>query len=124
MSKHSFDYFFCFKDLIYTSGLNVLFLIDYGFFSKEDLRWNNYTFTWLDNIQPILRNAENRFLKEKDNWIANLREKRSKLLIKLNDCLNRVRDLKQKERISEAESIVNDLKLMAQEIEEFNKEVS
>ena len=99
-------------------------MIDYGFFSKEDLRWNNYTFTWLDNIQPILRNAENRFLKEKDNWIANLREKRSKLLIKLNDCLNRVRDLKQKERISEAESIVNDLKLMAQEIEEFNKEVS
>jgi hypothetical protein len=123
MPNDNFDNFY-FKDLIYTSGLNVLFLIDYGFFSKEDLRWNNYTFTWLDNIQPILRNAENRFLKEKDNWITNLRDKRSKLLIKLNDCLNRVRDLKQKERISEAESIVNDLKLMAQEIEEFNKEVS
>lgn len=109
--------------MIHQSALNVLFLIDYATFTKDDLKWNNYVFTWIDTLQPILKNSENKLAKEKDNWIVKLKEKRAKLSIRLSDCLNRVRELKQKDRISEAEAISNELKSMSNDIDEFLKEV-
>ena len=100
-----------------------MFLVDYAFFSSEDVRWNNYTFTWYDNIQPILRNAEVKLLKEKDNWINKLRDKRAKLTMKLNECLTRIKEFKQRDKISDAEAIVTELQQMSADIEEFIKEV-
>ena len=101
-----------------------MFLVDYAFFSPEDIRWNNHTFTWYDNIQPILRNAEVKLLKEKDNWISKLRDKRAKLTMKLNECLARVKEFKQRDKISDAEAIVTELQQMSADIEEYIKEVS
>lgn len=111
------------KELIHESAQNVLFFLDYAIMSKDDLKWNNYTFTWYDNIQPMLRNTEIKLLKEKDTWIYKLRDKRGKLSIRLSDCINRVREFKLRDKIFEAEQINKELKDMTLEIEEFNKEV-
>lgn len=113
----------CIKELILESAQNVLFFLDYVFFSKEDLKWNNYTFTWHDNIQPILKNAEIKLLKEKDTWIYKLRDKRGKLSIRLSECLNRVKEFRLRDRISEAEDINRDLKEITVELDQFYKEV-
>jgi len=109
--------------LAYVSGLNVMFLIDYGYFTSEDLKWNNYTFTWYERIQPILLNTEIRLAKEKEFWIMKLREKRGKLSVKLSDCLNRVKEFKLKDKIADAEIIVKEIKGIGIEIEEFLKDV-
>ena len=101
-----------------------MFITDYGFFSKEDIRWNNYTFTWLDNIQPILKNTETKLIKEKENWINSLKDKRSKLSTQLNDCLARVKELKNRDRISEGDVVLKDLTQISEEIERFKKEVN
>jgi hypothetical protein len=111
------------KDLAYLSGLNVMFLIDYGYFTNDDLKWNNFTFTWHERIQPIMFNTEIRLAKEKEFWIMKLREKRGKLSVKLSDCFNRVKEFKFKDKIADAEIIAKEIKGIGIEIEEFLKEV-
>lgn len=111
------------KEKIYESAQNVLFLFDYAFLSKEDMKWNNYAFTWFDNIQPMLTNTESKLIKERDDWIAKVKDRRAKLSLKIEDCLAKVKDLRQKERISEAVQIKSEIDLINSEIEYFSKEV-
>lgn len=92
--------------------------------SREDLKWNNYTFTWYDNIQPMLKNTEIKLLKEKDSWIYKLREKRGKLSVRLSDCFSVVQEFKTRDKLFEAEQIHRELMDISAEIEEFNKEVT
>jgi peptidoglycan hydrolase CwlO-like protein len=101
-----------------------MFIFNYGFFSNEDIRWNNFTFTWLDNIQPILQNTEIRLNREKDSWINSLKDKKSKLTASLNDCLSRVKELKQRDKISEGDVVLSDLAKITNEIEKFKNEVN
>ena len=103
--------------------MNVIFIADYGFFSKEDIKWNNYTFTWLENIQPILKNTELKLIREKENWIVSLKDKRSKLSIQLNECLAKVKELKQRDRISEGDVVLKDLMQISSDVERFKREV-
>ncbi|CAF0857841.1 unnamed protein product [Brachionus calyciflorus] len=112
------------KEMVFESAANVLFLVDYALFSKEDLKWNNYAFTWYDNIQPMLLNTELKLLKEKDDWIFRLKDKRSKLSLKIDDCFSRVKELRNKDRISDAKQIKSDINFISQEIEEYSKERS
>lgn len=71
----------------------------------------------------MLRNTEIKLLKEKDNWIYRLRDKRAKLSVRLSDCLSRVAEFKLRDKIFEAEQINGELKEISLEINEFNKEV-
>ena len=98
-----------------------MFIFNYGFFSNEDIKWNNFTFTWLDNIQPILQNTEIRLNREKDNCINSLKDKKSKLTACLNDCLSRVKELKQRDKISEGDVVLSDLAKITNEIEKLIK---
>lgn len=111
------------KEKIYESAQNVLFLFDYAFFSKEDMKWNNYTFTWFDTIQPMLMNTESKLIKERDDWIAKVKDRRAKLSLKIEDCLIKVKELRQKERISEAVQIKSEIDIINSEIECYIKEV-
>jgi dynein heavy chain len=101
-----------------------MFIFNYGFFSNEDIKWNNFTFTWLENIQPILQNTEIRLNREKDNCINSLKDKKSKLTACLNDCLSRVKELKQRDKISEGDVVLSDLAKITNEIEKFKIEVN
>jgi hypothetical protein len=99
---------------------NVLFLIDFGgVFSKDDYKWNTYTFTWYQNIQPIVMNSEIKLLKEKDIWLAKLKEKRVQLAHDLTECLIRVKEFKQKDRISDADAICSELDAIKNEVNEY-----
>ena len=98
--------------------------MDYAFLAKEDLKLNNITFTWTDRINPLLRAKEIQLLKEKEFWIYKLKEKRGKLSLALNDCLVKVKEFKQKDRVAEAENYIQDLEQISQNIEEFNKQAS
>lgn len=118
------EVYFNFKDLINKSGLSVMFIADYGFFSNEDIKWNNFTFTWLENIQPIIQNTETRMMREKENCINFLKEKKNKLTSSLNDCFSRVKELKQRDKISEGDLVLKDLAQISSEIEQFKKEVN
>lgn len=71
----------------------------------------------------MLRNTEIKLLKEKDTWIYKLRDKRAKLTIRLIECIGRVQEFKQHEKLSEAEEINEELRKISAEIEEFNKDV-
>ena len=102
----------------------MLFFLDYAILSKEDIKWNNYTFTWYENIQPMLRKTEVKLLKEKDTCIYKLRDKRNKLSVRLDDCMNRVHEFRLRDKIFEAEQINKELNEITVEIAEFNKEVS
>jgi hypothetical protein len=109
--------------LVNTSAQNVLYIIENAIFSKEDIKWNTYTFTWLDNLQPLISSTEIQLLKERDTWILKLKEKRVKLQVKLNECLIKVKELKQKERISDVENICQELDIISHDVEECQKEV-
>ncbi len=109
--------------MIYTSALNILFFLDYGFFTNEELRWNTHTLTWYDNIQPIITSTEMILLRQKDLWISRTKQKSSKLFLKINDILTRVKEFKQRDKITEAETILKDLENIKEEIDECSKEV-
>ena len=100
-----------------------MFITDYGFFSNEDIKWNNFTFSWLDNIHPIFQNTEIRLMREKENCINILKDKKSKLTASISDCFNRVKELKLRDKISEGDLVLADLAQISSEIENFNKEV-
>ena len=72
------------------SAENVLFLMDYAFLKKEDIKLNNVTFRWTDRIQPLLKAKEIQLLKDKEFWIYKLRERRGKFSMLLNECLGKL----------------------------------
>ncbi len=109
--------------MIYKSALNILFFLDYGFYTNEDLRWNTHTLTWYDNIQPMISSTEMILLRQKDLWISRTKQKCSKLFIKINDILSRVKEFKQKDKIADAEIILKDLDRIKEELDECIKEV-
>ena len=101
-----------------------MFIFDYGFFSNEDIRWNSLTFTWPNNIQPIIQNTEIRLLREKEICINNLKERKFRLTTRLTECMARVKDLKQRDKIFEGNMVLQDLAQISNEIEYFKKQVS
>ena len=105
------------------SAENVLFLMDYAFLKKEDIKLNNVTFRWTDRIQPLLKAKEIQLLKDKEFWIYKLRERRGKFSMLLNECLGKVKEFKQKDRVADAETYIAELEKISNNIEEFNKEV-
>ena len=111
-------------DLIGMSAQNVLFIIDYSVFSKEDFKWNNYTFTWYENLQPLINRSEMTLLKEKEVWIARVKEKRTKLVTKINECLSHVKELKTRDRISDVSDICQELNAISNEVDGFISEVN
>lgn len=100
-----------------------MFLMDYAFLPREDIKLNEYTFTWNDRIQPLLKSAEIKLHKEKEYWINRLKERRGKFSIALNECLARIKEFKTKDRVADAEMYIAELQQIAQNIEEYNKEV-
>ncbi len=112
------------QDLVDISAQNVLFIIDNAVFSKEDIKWNNYTFTWLDSLHPLINTTEAQLLKEKESWIVKLKEKRIKLQSKITEYLNKSKELKQRDRISDAENICREIEVVSTNIQEFQKEVT
>ncbi len=109
--------------MIYTSALNILFFLDYGFFTNEELRWNTHTLTWYDNIQPMISSTEMILFRQKDLWISRTKQKRSKLFLKTNDISTRVKEFKQKDKITDADAILKDLNKIKEELDECIKEV-
>ena len=100
-----------------------MFLLENTFCSNDDLRLNAYTFTWLDKIQPIFDTAQIKLMNEKEIWTSKCKEKRSKLLLRLSEIYSRVDDLKHREKISDAEAIVQFLKNLSQEMGDISMEV-
>lgn len=103
--------------------MNILFFLDYGFFTNEELRWNTHTLTWYDNIQPMISSTEMILYRQKDLWISRTKQKRSKLFLKTNDISTRVKDFKQKDKITDADAILKDLNKIKEELDECIKEV-
>ena len=98
--------------------------MDYAFLIKEDVKLNNITFTWVDRIQPLLKTKEIKLQKEKEYWIYRLKERRGKFSMALNECLSKVKEFKQKDRVADAEIYITELHQISDNIEEFNKEVN
>ena len=48
-------------------------------------------------------------LRQKDLWISRTKQKRSKLFMKVNDISTRVKEFKQKDKITDADAILKDL---------------
>jgi dynein heavy chain, axonemal len=117
------DYLLTPQDQLKISAENVLFLMDYAFLKKEDIILNNITFRWTNKIQPLLKAKETQLLKEKEIWIYKLRERRGKFSLQINECLGKVKEFKQKDRVAEAEIYIGELEQISNSIEEFNKEV-
>ena len=116
------DEMFKLKDLVRRSASYILFYLDYGFFGKEDFFWNNHALTWYDTMRPMIVENESRLLRQRETWLTKLKQKRHKLNADLNASLKRVKDLKPKERLSEAEAIVAELKHIADDVEQFRRE--
>lgn len=100
-----------------------MFLIENAFFTTEDIRLNNLTFTWYEKIQPIFDAAQIKLLNEKEIWINKLKERRLKINFKLIEYHHQVKELRFKEKLHEAESIVQSLKNLSFDLNEISKEV-
>jgi hypothetical protein len=72
---------------------NILFLIDNSILTPDDIKLNTMTINWPDRIQPILKDNEEKLLKEKDYWLIKLRDRKNKLVMQLNECLIKIRGL-------------------------------
>ena len=88
------------------------------------MNWNNHTFTWYEHIQPLFIVTETRLNNEKESWINKLKDKRSQLSMKLNEFLNRVKDFKSKDKLSDTEIFKKELEQMDLEIESFITKVN
>jgi hypothetical protein len=73
---------------------------------------------------PIFRDTEINLNREKDVWILKLRDKSINLFLNMNDCMDRIKNLKRHDRISDALAIVDELNQIKNEIENFFKEVT
>ncbi len=110
--------------MIYTSALTILFFLDYGFFSKEDLRWNSAALTWYDNIQPMISSTELILLRQKDKWIVKTRQKQAKLFAQVNEISNKIKSFKQIDKITDANAIRLELSKISEDLNEAVEEVT
>jgi hypothetical protein len=111
------------ENLLNTAASNLLFAIDYAFLTKDDFKWNSYTFGWLNNLNPLLNSTENQLSKERDIWVVRMSERRQKLQARINAVYSKVEEFKGKERISDYEVNCEELRSIAAEINEIIKEV-
>ncbi|ESO88893.1 hypothetical protein LOTGIDRAFT_125424 [Lottia gigantea] len=92
------------KDKLEIAGGNMLFLMDYGYLSSEDLSVNNTTFKWPDRIIPIILNTKEKFLEE------------------IKRVTESVKEFKQKDKIPEAETYHQQLQELGVKLEGFKEE--
>ena len=100
-----------------------MFLLDNTLLSNEDIKLHNLTFTWYNKIQLIFNAAQIKLLNEKETWINKLIDRRGRINLKLNENYQKVKEIKTKDKISDAEHIVNFLKKISLELAEITKEV-
>lgn len=101
-----------------------MFLLDHAILTNADIKLNNLTFNWYDKIKPMFDTAQIKLLNEKELWINKVKVRRNRIHLKLHDYLNRVKDLRTKDKISEAELISKLLKTITADLAEISKEVS
>ncbi|XP_069141245.1 dynein axonemal heavy chain 3-like isoform X4 [Argopecten irradians] len=110
------------KDKQEVAAGNLMFLLEYTYLPKDDIILNNSTFSWADRIVPIITNTENKLQREHDIYCQKLRDKKKNFQNQLDETAKQVASFAHRDRMSEAENYVQDLRDIEQRLEGFLEE--
>ncbi|KAL3852322.1 hypothetical protein ACJMK2_015979 [Sinanodonta woodiana] len=110
------------KDKQEMAAANLSFLMDYAELPSGDILLNNNTFTWSKRILPMITSTELKLQREHDYYVNKLRDWQKKFQQELDAVAKQLKDFQHKERASEADNYVAELKGIQSKIEYFQEE--
>ncbi|KAH3881436.1 hypothetical protein DPMN_005362, partial [Dreissena polymorpha] len=101
---------------------NLLFLMHYAKLSPNDILLNNNTFSWAERILPMITRTELTLQKEHEIYTNKMLERQRNFQQDLDDVARRLKEFASKDRMSEAEVYMAELKDIQAKIEAFQEE--
>ncbi|KAL4226016.1 hypothetical protein ACF0H5_014003 [Mactra antiquata] len=101
---------------------NLMFLMQYAYLPKDDILLNNNTFSWADRILPMITSTELKLQKEHDYYTNKLVDWQKRFQAQLDAVAKQLKDFSGKDRMSEAESYMAELKELQSKIDFFHEE--
>nr|XP_015207526.1 PREDICTED: dynein heavy chain 3, axonemal-like [Lepisosteus oculatus] len=104
------------------AAARLLFLLEWGCLSREELILYSNTFSWPHRVAPILHNSEVQLQRQRDQAVQRLRARQGALAGRLSETAALIKGFQRKERMAEAQRYVEQLQDISWTIQGFIQE--